>query len=168
MLSARLAMQQWSVCAQLRTGLIFCETSLFTHTRVSPNNISCFRMQVRESVSGFLEQRTRREGESIFRHPRSLGCMRLKMAAPVVITVVPLDPEEDEEHPEPREPTHQQPGLGKEVEEEADKEMLALALHARNSTSSNESSSFDAFEASRVPDLEPVPTMAVANELERD
>lgn len=58
--------------------------------------------------------------------------------------------------------------FGQEIEKKEDEEMLAVALHARNSTLLNGTSSFEVFEAS-LKAVEPIPTSQSAGELlERD
>lgn len=121
-------------------------------------------LQVKDSVMSSLGQTARKEGQSIYRHPRSASCMQFEAALPLV-TEAALSEQRTSvgEHDRPINDT----GLSQEVEKQEDAEMLAVELHARNSTFANGTSSFEVFEASQTA-VEPLPTAPSTGELERD
>ncbi|GAQ89206.1 O-fucosyltransferase family protein [Klebsormidium nitens] len=124
-----------------------------------------FANKVGDSVRGSLGQTARKDGQSIYRHSRSPACMQFHPASP------PVSPEPViEERAKVRTGSPEDPLIdpGQEIERIEDEVMLAVELHARNSTLSNGTSSFEAFEVLQKA-VEPIPTSQSAGEvLERD
>lgn len=114
---------------------------------------------------GSLGQTARKEGQNIYRHPRSPACMQFQPASPPVTAELVVEDRAKSRTGTPEDPLID---LGQDIEKKEDEEMLAVALHARNSTSLNGTSSFEVFEASQKA-VEPIATSLTAGELlERD
>jgi hypothetical protein len=110
----------------------------------------------------------RKDGQSVYRYPRSPECMRFE-AAPSVVSSSPQYGEGETNIAEISSFERPVTSLGgdKDIEEQADKEMLEIAIHARNSTS-NSTDNFGLFVASQRKEEHVSPAASSINELERD
>lgn len=122
--------------------------------------------QVRDSVKGFVGQTVRGDGQSVYRYPRSPECMRFEAAASVISSSLQDGEAESSEFSSVERPMTSLGG-DKDIEEQADKEMIEIAFHARNSTS-NGTNSFGLFVASQLKEVDVSLAASSTNELERD